>query len=597
MNLITAPQYLMLEAETLPPEGLLIKAEWELVHDSPFQYRTTINEAKLAELTANIIETGGIHQPILVRRRLPNPPFTQWMPADGFEIVAGHRRKLAGIAAGMTGAPLLVRDLTDTQARKIQITENVQREDVHAIEEAEGFQALIDNCNETPDTIAQQLGKSRSHVYGRLKLLQACPPIRRACLAGEIGAEVALLIARLRTDKLQEKALGYIKGKGYDLKDGGTRSCRSVKELLNERFTLQLKTAMFDIEDEMLVPLAGHCIRCPKRSGNAPEYEDILTGKNEPWRHHNFGADVCTDPDCFDAKKKAHLKREAGKLEAKGTVVIDGNKARAAIDARGELKGAYIALKDVQAELKKAPKKGLAGTDLPAPAVVVIQDPRTGKTTKAVLRDDLKAAGVKVKAAPAANDHALRAQADRKAMAKREADAEAATAINMAILDRTLAAMANTQRTTQELYWMAESVFDGTGFHTRTSLAKRHGFETPNQLEKVLGQWPADRLALFAVECVLIGQATISAYASQEDRDAPLLMASAKHYGVDVDAVRAELTDKPASTPPPAAQAKKNAKAAQAKTKGKGKGEEQTDDAGVAGGSAGQVDAFDEVDA
>lgn len=582
------------------------------LHESPFNYRKRFDEASLYELAADIKAHGRILSPLLVRPRI-GPLFAgDRDAATGFEIVFGHRRYRAAQLAGLTQAPCMVRALTDEEAKKAQISENLAREDVHPIEEAEGFQALIDDHGMTADLIAEQQGKSRSYVYGRLKLLQACPQIRKACLAGEIGSEVALLIARLRTGKLQEKALGYIQGKGYDLKDGGARSYRYVRELLNERFTLSLKSAMFDIEDEMLVPLAGHCIRCPKRAANAPEYADVVEGKKaSTWSHQNYGADVCTDPDCFDAKKKAHLKREAEKLAGKGAVVIDGNKARAAIDASGNVKGAYIALKDVQAELKKAPKKSLAGIDLPAPEVVSIQDPRTGKVVKAVKLEDVKAAGVKVKEAKASDNSWERRQAaDRAKREEREAKAKELTKVHLAILDRTMQAMDGSPRTTQELYWMAELVFEGTDWGTRCALAKRHGFESPDKLEKVLGEWTPDRLALFAVECMLMADAVIDEYDLSRLNGkipAPRLMASAAHYAVDIEAVRAEVTGA-APTPSPAARAPKNAtagasakkaKAAPAakKAKGQEKGEGQKDDAGVAGGSTGQAELLEDAEA
>lgn len=197
----------------------------EQLHESPFNPRQIY--AGLEELAANIIAEGRIHQPLLVRHRMVNA--TAAKPEDmfaGFEIIFGHRRYRAAELARLATVPCMVRSLSDADARSAQVAENLQRADVHPLEEAEAFRVMVDAGDATADELAARFGKSRSYVYGRMKLLQACPEIRKACLAGTIGAEVALLIARLRTDKLQEKALGYIQGKGYDLKDGGAKSYR-----------------------------------------------------------------------------------------------------------------------------------------------------------------------------------------------------------------------------------------------------------------------------------------------------------------------------------------------------------------------------------
>lgn len=167
-------------------------------------------------------------------------------------------------------------------------------------------------------------------------------------------------------------------------------------------------------------------------------------------------------------------------------------------------------------------------------------------------------------------------------------------------------------RTAVELLWMAECCFNGVEWDDREALAKRHGFKDGDELEKVLGQWPADRLALFAVECMLVGEANVDAYNVDHPRSGERLFLSAKHYGVDAEAIRAELSPG-APTPSPAARAPKEAKKPKARAgakKGKAAaaapddllasaaGQEQTDDAGSAGGSAATVDGkAEEVEA
>lgn len=543
----------------------------EQLHESPFNPRKIFDDTALRELATDMLSVGQVLQPLLVRPRI----FAQGLARradglqdsgdtqDGFEIVFGHRRLRAAELARLATVPCMVRAMTDAEARRAQISENLQRTDVHPIEEAEGYQALIDHDVVTADDIAAQFGKSRSYVYGRLKLLQACPQIRKACLAGEVGAEVALLVARLRTDKLQERALGYIRADHRaKLDDGGKASYRTIRDLLAEKFTLDLKSAMFDTADEQLLPLAGSCINCPKRSANAPEYADLLEGTTNRWGMGRPGsADTCTDPDCFDAKKKAHLKREADKLASAGKVVVDGNAARGAISARGEVKGAYVALKDVQVALAKVlPKKGRAGAVVaPAPQVVLIQDPRTGKTHKAVKRADVQAAGVKVSDAPVQGSAAsyaaqeARRNAERAANeAKRKVEAQVRRAVLKDIRDQIL----GRDRDAFDLQLVAQAAWRGVSWQCRNLMAELWGFKNEDQLDKKIGQMDLQQLTLFVMDCAIAPDCVVNHY--ELNAKPTTLLAAAKHYGIDVDQVRAEVT-KGAFTPSPAARAKEKA--------------------------------------
>lgn len=563
----------------------------EHLRESPFNPRKHYNEAALEQL-AETIKSDGLLQPILVR------PLLQTDLEYQYEVVFGHRRFRAHQLAGLPTIKAFARDMTDQESRRAQLVENGQRDDVHPFEEAQSYQELIDEHNLTADDLVKETGKSRSHIYSRLALLKACPAIRDACISGEIGSEVALLIARLRLPKLQEKALGYIKGKYLDLGDGGKASYRRIRDLLNERFTLDLDKAMFDIEDEMLVPDAGHCIRCPKRSGNAPEYADVVEDRSASnyttYSRAKSGPNVCTDPDCFDEKKKAHLKRKAAELAAKGKVVVDGAKARQAIDATGQVKGAYIALKDVKAELKS-----VAGEK---PQVITIQDPRTGKTVEAIKRDDLKSAGVKVKEAPKRPDYAEQQRKHEEERRKLEEKAKAERTFRRALLDRVRAAAATTERTALDLQLVAYAALAGVGYYDQDVIADLYKAGNRAALEQRIARMDLATLSLFVLDCALVHSVGVRSH-TITDKPEPLYTA-AKQFGINVDQLRAELTG-PASTPSPAAQAKGKAKASAKKTKPKrpakpkpepkngeldlsspsagGSKEEMKDDAGVAG--------------
>lgn len=574
----------------LPQDETIVTIPWSQLHDSPLQYRQTYSEATIAEIAASIVATGRIHQPLVVRLRYPNPLFNdRYDSQDGFEIVFGHTRKRGGMAAGLAGAPCVVRDLSDAQVRAAQAAENIARADVHALEEAQGFRAMIDGDGVTADELAAQLGKSRSYVYSRMKLLTLCPEVRRAVLAGEIGTEVGLLIARVGNAKMQGKALGYINGKYYDLGDGGKKSFRSIRNLLNERFTLTLKGAIFDVDDEMLVPSAGHCTRCPKRSGNAPEFDDVVNPHAGQCLGYTArtGADICTDPDCFSAKRDAHLVREASRLEAAGKTVIGGNRAREALSAHGEVKGAYIDVSTVRDLLNKAKATG-DKTQAPMPQVVLIQDQSTGKTIQAVRRADLLQLGAALPAAPKASGYGSAAEQARQKSDREMVQAKLAceNAKRRALLIAVRSVAHAAPRSEFDLRMVARAALVGVPHEDRPMLAELWGVHY-RMLDEKLDALDLADVALFAVDCALVASTTLyNLYCI--DTKADQLLAAAEHYSV---AQPAESTP----TPRPAGAGAKKATAGAgqkhgAPRAGQGNDEEaasrpeQLDEAGVAGG-------------
>lgn len=603
----------------------------DALHESPFNPRKIFDDAALAELAADIKAQGRVLQPLLVRPRIP-PLFAGDPDATaGYEIVFGHRRFRAAELAGLAEVPCMVRTMSDAEARRAQISENLQRTDVHPIEEAEGFKALIDNDGESADTIAEQFGKSRSHVYGRLKLLEACPEIRKACLAGEIGSEVALLVARLRTVKLQEKALGYIRADWRaKLDDGGKASYRAIRDLLTEKFTLDLKEAMFDIHDETLLPIAGNCVTCPKRSSNAPEFTDLAEGITTRHGLERPGRpNACTDPDCFAAKKVAHLKREADKLTAGGKVVIGGNAARNSISARGEVKGAYVPLKSVEAALKSLKPNAARGksgalppTKPQPPQVVLIQDPRTGKTHKAVKLADLQAAGVKVAdpKARAAGTYEQREARRKENERKEQLKADHENLLRRAVLQRVREHVASSERDAFDLRLVANAAIAGVDYHDRRLLLELWNAPSLQALAETIDTMAVADITRLLMDCGLVRNAMAHHYNLRAQPQ--VLYAVAEHYDLDVDAIRAEAaatisTPAPAARAPDQAAAGAGAKRAKIKkapanraarapatpTKRLGKpfhpthgprppGAEQTNDAGVAGGSVAAAGAL-----
>jgi ParB family chromosome partitioning protein len=168
----------------------------EAVKPNPNQPRRRFDEAELEELAASIREKG-VLQPILVRPA---------MHAGEFQIVAGERRWRAAQRAGVRSLPALVRSLSDAEVLEIAIVENVQRSDLSAIEEAEGYKALIDQFGRTQAQVADTVGKSRVHVTNALRLLQLPDGVRALVREGRITAGHARsLIGVPEADRLAEE--------------------------------------------------------------------------------------------------------------------------------------------------------------------------------------------------------------------------------------------------------------------------------------------------------------------------------------------------------------------------------------------------------
>ena len=140
-----------------------------------FQPRTGFNNEKLSDLIASIKEKG-VLQPILVRSR-----------ESGFEVIAGERRLRAAQALGIKDVPVIVKDVSDQDALVLALIENVQREDLNALEEAEGYKRLISEFNMTQDIVAQSVGKNRSTVGNLLRLLKLPDEIKKALYDGSLS--------------------------------------------------------------------------------------------------------------------------------------------------------------------------------------------------------------------------------------------------------------------------------------------------------------------------------------------------------------------------------------------------------------------------
>lgn len=175
---VTAPAPKAGPAGTLPTRKLSV----EKLTPGKFQPRRHFNDDAIDQL-ADSIAVHGVLQPILVRP-LGNPASANTM----YEIIAGERRWRASQKAQLHEVPVVVQEMDDNQALEIALIENLQREDLTSMEEAEGYQRLMDEFGHTQEQLSQQLGKSRSHVANTLRLLKLSPDIRNKIQSGLLSA-------------------------------------------------------------------------------------------------------------------------------------------------------------------------------------------------------------------------------------------------------------------------------------------------------------------------------------------------------------------------------------------------------------------------
>lgn len=319
--------------------------------------RKRFDETYIAEL-ADSIKNHGLIQPITVRPLSLDALFafnrtrieTDERPT--YEIVVGECRWRAAKLAGLAEIPAFWRELDDKQVLEIQVIENLQRRDVHPIEEAEGYQALIAKHGYNADQIAAKIGKSRSYVYGRLKFADLCRDAREAFYDGKLEASTALLIARIPGEALQKKAAKEVLN-GYN---GEPLSYRAAQQQIRNRYTLNLAQATFKPDDADLLPKAGACSACPKLSGN---FQDLFNDIKD--------TDVCTDPDCFEAKRQARRDQLIAHAEKRKIPVFAGDKGREAIN--GEIE--YVSLdEEVEDDAEGRTYRQILGDKAPVTAVI-----------------------------------------------------------------------------------------------------------------------------------------------------------------------------------------------------------------------------------
>ncbi len=273
--------------------------------------RKHFDEKSLGELVDSL-KYKGLQYPITIR----NTP-----DRKNYELVDGERRFIAAKMAGWTQIEAIIRDMTDEEAKEAQIISFEQDEDIHPLDKAEALIRLFPpHKPHDPDAIARTIGKPISYVEKQLRLLMLIEPAKKAFRADVLTLGHAILICRLQPAD-QKRAFEFAVKSwqefdsdydyqnrlnpdasdekfGYRVEANTVCSVNDLRVFIEARINLDLKQAAFDVKDAQLLPKAGSCIDCPKRTGfNKELFNDIGKG------------DFCTDASCFHAKQAAFTER------------------------------------------------------------------------------------------------------------------------------------------------------------------------------------------------------------------------------------------------------------------------------------------------
>lgn len=294
---------------------------------SPHNPRKTFDEDGLGQL-AESIRMKGVLEPILVRpakygvvsgRDSGKPGFFVCpLGPDGrettlgpffkhesdakaacpkYELIAGERRWRASDRAEKKVIPALVRNLNDREAAEVAVIENDQREDVPPLEQARGYQRLIE-LGDIAETIAAKIGRPPKYVVGRLQLTKLIESLQQDLEKGKLPFGHAYLISKLKAD---DQVAIVKEGRLYDYNE---QPCRldGLKRQIRDGFLSCLSAAPWKKDDADLVPTAGACTTCPKRTGsNRTLFDELLNGEAKK------GRDFCTDRTCYRTKQAAFV--------------------------------------------------------------------------------------------------------------------------------------------------------------------------------------------------------------------------------------------------------------------------------------------------
>ncbi|WP_367352509.1 ParB/RepB/Spo0J family partition protein [Achromobacter animicus] len=517
-------------------------ADWELTEDSPREYveavysrddvipsktnpRKRFDQEALQEL-AGSLRKHGILQPILCRAH-PSEP-------GKLELIAGERRWRAAGIAKLAQVPVRIIVVDDLEMLELQVIENLQRQDLHPIEEAESYEALLAANKDNPEygvnEMALRLKKSRAYIYARLKLCDLQPEARTAFYEDKVSASVALLVARIPVRELQLKALEEVitgEVEDYYSRTNGPMSARQAAEHIQENYMLELKRAVFPIAQADLVATAGPCTTCIKRTGAQPElFSDVES------------ADVCTDPSCFDQKKQAHVAKLAEAAKQAGQKVIQGKEAEKIFPGEHSQPRGFVKPEHSSWQHSTGGKSyvELLGDDMPP--TVMVENPHSGELIamvpeKAVFKA-LAEKGIK----SGADERRERAKKEEdKAKLERNSRRVTLESIHEAVTERI-----NAGETLQhdDLLMIAQASMTRLWHDHRPTVCKLWGWDAKDHqaVRAAIDGMSAGELGLLLMEIAIAPELAVNSYSTNEPT---YLVATAERYGVDANAAKKEL--------------------------------------------------------
>jgi ParB/RepB/Spo0J family partition protein len=479
--------------------------------------RTHYDAAALKDLAENI-KAVQVIEPIIVR------PKAGGQESERFEIVAGERRWRASREAGLDTIPAIVRTLDDSQVLEIQLVENLHREGLHELEEAEGYEILMQQHHYDIEQLCAKVGRSRAYVYTRLKLLALDKKSREAFYAGKLTAATALLLARIPVPALQQEALKAITASW----NGQPLPFKDAQRHIQDRYMTRLKDAPFDAKAADLVPGAGPCSACPKLTGNQPElFGDIKS------------ADVCTDPVCYAGKRTAWGERLRAQAEAQGRTVLTGKEAKriAPYGVNSNLQGGYVSLDQQCYEDEKGRTyRQLLGKEFKSETLIA--DPDSGRVVEVIKLSEhgeaLKIKGVRAERPTRGHDtERARQQAAKAETLFRER-------VFNAVRTKTPAAISGA-----DLRLVAQALWQMVGNDSRIRLAKlwdwagkSNASEEVHRCDAKIAKLAEVQLRRFVLDCTLIGEIRANTY---DNRKPMKLLETAKHLKINTDEVRKAL--------------------------------------------------------
>jgi ParB family chromosome partitioning protein len=488
------------------------------LQESPTNPRRRFDEHSLNELAASFAAQG-VLQPLLVRA----------VNDDKYEVIAGARRLRAAKLAALKDVPVRVVVLSDSDCVVAQLIENIQREGVHPMEEAIAFDALLRLESPRYDiaAVAQKAGKSPAFVAQRQRLVELIPSVAEAFLADQIGVGHALEIAKLPQAQ-QEKAFDV----AFRTVWHGGKDTRVVLPLrdftawIEQNILLSLDKVPFDKNDATLVPEAGSCAECPKRTG----FNTLLFG--ELGNQH----DRCSDGACFNNKLNRFVAKQ---VEAKPKLVqiatTHGTRGDGAVLPRNR----YVALQLTNPARSKQPLSPYQKPCKHMAEAIVVDGGERGYTAK-ICAEPTCAVHFADRRAPDPAQLAKEREQRRKELEKRK--------LEVTIRHRTLAEVlrkVSAPLDRADLALVANTMLDKTEPLRREGLARRHKMvdgsisevtypQVQKGLARLLRQLDESGLSKLIVEIVLLGSVES---VSQDETD--VLIATGRRHRVDVAKIRA----------------------------------------------------------